>query len=46
MANRDRKMIEMRPIGFVSRASPGENERDRSLVAKLVLNEDVTPALD
>jgi tRNA-Thr(GGU) m(6)t(6)A37 methyltransferase TsaA len=39
-------MIEMRPIGFVSRASPGENERDRSLVAKLVLNEDVTPALD
>ena len=46
MANRGRKMIEMRPIGFVSRASPGENERDRSLVAKVVLNEDVTPALD
>jgi tRNA-Thr(GGU) m(6)t(6)A37 methyltransferase TsaA len=46
MANRDRKMIEMRPIGFVSRASPGENERDRSLVAKVVLNEDLAPALD
>jgi tRNA (Thr-GGU) A37 N-methylase len=46
MANRDRKMIEMRPIGFVSRASPGENERDRSLVAKVVLNKDLAPALD
>ena len=46
MANSDRKTIEVRPIGFVSRASPGENERDRSLVAKVVLNEDLTPALD
>jgi tRNA (Thr-GGU) A37 N-methylase len=46
MANRDRKMIEMRPIGFVSRASPSENERGRSLVAKVVLNEDLDPALD
>ena len=46
MANRGRKMIEMRPIGFVSRASPGENERDRSLIAKVVLNEDLAPALD
>jgi tRNA-Thr(GGU) m(6)t(6)A37 methyltransferase TsaA len=46
MANRDQKMIEMRPIGFVSRASPGENERDRSLVAKVVLNVDLAPALD
>ena len=45
-ANRGRKMIEMRPIGFVSRASPGENERDRSLIAKVVLNEDLAPALD
>ncbi len=46
MANRDRKMIEMRPIGFVGRVSPGENERDRNLVAKVVLNEDLAPALD
>jgi tRNA (adenine37-N6)-methyltransferase len=46
MANRDRKMIEMRPIGFMSRASLGENERDRSLVAKVVFNEDLAPALD
>jgi len=46
MANRDLETIEMRPIGIVSRASPGENERDRSLVAKVVLNEDLTPALD
>ena len=46
MKDRDRTMIEMRPIGLVSRASPGENERDRSLVAKVVLNEDLAPALD
>ena len=39
-------MIEMRPIGFVSRTSPNENERDRSLVAKVVFHEDLTPALD
>ncbi|HSR30681.1 MAG TPA: tRNA (N6-threonylcarbamoyladenosine(37)-N6)-methyltransferase TrmO [Anaerolineae bacterium] len=41
-----RKMIKMRPIGFVSRTSPNENERDRSLVTKVVFNEDLTPALD
>ena len=39
-------MIEMRPIGFVQRTSPNENERDRSLVAKVVVNADLTPALD
>ena len=46
MEDRDRKMIEMRPIGFVSRISPNENERDRSLVAKIVFDEDLAPALD
>jgi tRNA-Thr(GGU) m(6)t(6)A37 methyltransferase TsaA len=46
MTSRDGKMIEMRPIGFVSRISSNENERDRSLVAKVVLNEDLAPALD
>ena len=46
MNDRDRKMIEMRPVGFVSRTSSSENERDRSLVAKVVLNEDLAPALD
>ena len=46
MEDRDRKMIEMRPIGFVSRTSPNENDRDRSLVAKVVVDEDLTPALD
>lgn len=38
--------LEMRPIGFVSRASPDENERDRSLVAKIVFDHDLAPALD
>ena len=45
MADSDLR-IEMRPIGFVSRASPNEDERDRSLVSRLVFNEDLTPALD
>jgi tRNA-Thr(GGU) m(6)t(6)A37 methyltransferase TsaA len=46
MENRDRKMIEMKPIGFVSRTSSNENERDRSLVAKIVFDEDLAPVLD
>jgi tRNA-Thr(GGU) m(6)t(6)A37 methyltransferase TsaA len=46
MADRDRNTIEMRPIGFVSRALPDENERDRSLVTRIVFDNDVAPALD
>jgi tRNA-Thr(GGU) m(6)t(6)A37 methyltransferase TsaA len=38
--------IEMRPIGFVRRASLEENERDRSLVAQIVFDKDLLPALD
>jgi tRNA-Thr(GGU) m(6)t(6)A37 methyltransferase TsaA len=38
--------IEMRPIGFVRRTSRHENDRDRSLVAKVVLDEALAPALD
>jgi len=38
--------IEVRPIGFVSRASPNEDERDRSLVSRVVFDEDLTPALN
>ena len=40
------KNIEMKPIGFVSRVSPDENVRDRSLVARIVLNNDLASALD
>jgi tRNA-Thr(GGU) m(6)t(6)A37 methyltransferase TsaA len=46
MLERDRKMIELRPIGFVSRTSSDEDERDRSLVAQIVFDQDLTPALD
>ena len=46
MDDRDQKRIEMRPIGFVSRTFPNENERDRSLVARIVFNKDLAPALD
>jgi tRNA-Thr(GGU) m(6)t(6)A37 methyltransferase TsaA len=38
--------IQLRPIGFVSRASAGENERDRSLAAKIVFDDALAPALD
>jgi tRNA-Thr(GGU) m(6)t(6)A37 methyltransferase TsaA len=40
------KKIEMRAIGFVSRTSQYENDRDRSLMAKVVLDEALAPALD
>ena len=46
MKDRDLEKFEMRPIGFVSRTSASENDRDRSLVAKVVLDEDLAPALD
>ena len=46
MEEHDLGKIEMRPIGFVSRISPDENERDKSLVARVVLNKDLMPALD
>lgn len=41
-----RRTIQMRPIGFVSRTSPNENERDRSLVARIVFEQDLAAALD
>ena len=46
MEERNRNLIEMKPIGFVSRTSLDENERDRSLIAKIVVEEDLAPALD
>jgi tRNA-Thr(GGU) m(6)t(6)A37 methyltransferase TsaA len=38
--------IEIKPIGFVSRISPDENVRDRDLVARVVLDNDLMPTLD
>lgn len=38
--------IDVRPIGLVRRRSPDENDKDRSLVAAVVVNKDLTPALD
>ena len=46
MENHGIEKIEMKPIGFVSRSSKHENDRDRSLVAKVVLDETLAPALD
>jgi len=36
----------MSPIGFVRRTSPDQNDRDRTLVSRIVLDEDLAPALD
>ena len=38
--------IEIDPIGFVKRSSTHENERDRSLVSKIVLKKEFTKGLD
>jgi tRNA-Thr(GGU) m(6)t(6)A37 methyltransferase TsaA len=46
MKGRDLNKIEMRAIGFVSRTSQNENDRDRSLMARVVLDEALAPALD
>ena len=46
MAPGERKTIQMRSIGIVRRAAADENERDRSLVAKVVIDRDLAPALD
>ena len=46
MQGRDPNKIEMRPIGFVRRTSQHENDRDRSLVAEVVIDKALAPALD
>ena len=46
MKDHDHKKIEISPIGFVSRTSQDENERDRRLITKIVINEALAPALD
>ena len=40
------KKIEMKPIGFVRRTSQNEDDRDRSLIARIVLDKALAPALD
>ena len=46
MAGRDLGQIEMRPIGFLRRSSLHENDRDRSLIARIEVDEALAPALD
>ena len=38
--------VEIKPIGCVRRASLDEDERDKRLVSRVVLDEDLAPALD
>jgi tRNA-Thr(GGU) m(6)t(6)A37 methyltransferase TsaA len=40
------RKIEMSPIGLVRRTSPSEDERDKSLISKIVLVEGLAQALD
>jgi tRNA-Thr(GGU) m(6)t(6)A37 methyltransferase TsaA len=46
MKDNNLEIINNRSIGFVSRKTSNENERDRSLVTKIVLNKSLAPALD
>jgi tRNA-Thr(GGU) m(6)t(6)A37 methyltransferase TsaA len=41
-----KKKIEIKPIGFVKRASSNETVKDKSLVSKIVLKKDFIKALD
>jgi tRNA-Thr(GGU) m(6)t(6)A37 methyltransferase TsaA len=38
--------IEMKPIGFVQRTSSKENDKDRSLISKVVFNQTLVTALE
>ena len=46
MESRPTERMEVRVVGFVRRASPDEDDRDRSLVSRVVVDEDLAPALD
>ena len=46
MEERNLGRIEIKPIGFVTRISADENERDKGLVAGVVINQNLMPALD
>ena len=46
MDKHDRVLVEMTPVGFVSRLSRDENEKDRSLTTKIVFDEYLSPALE
>lgn len=46
MEDRSLTKIQMNPVGFVQRLSPDEDVRDRSLVATIVCDERLAPALD
>jgi tRNA-Thr(GGU) m(6)t(6)A37 methyltransferase TsaA len=45
MTDRDLNTVEIKPIGFVSRLSSGEDERDRKLIARIVVDTSLEPAL-
>jgi len=38
--------IQIKPIGYVERTSNDEDDKDRSLISKIVINESITKALD
>jgi tRNA-Thr(GGU) m(6)t(6)A37 methyltransferase TsaA len=46
MHSQPANIIDVKPIGWVRRTSPGEDDRDRSLIASIVLDPDLAPALD
>lgn len=39
-------LIQINPIGFIKRQSKEENDKDRNLISKLIINKDLSDALD
>ncbi len=46
MDQRSHRTIEMQPIGFVRRSAHDEDEKDRTLTTKIVIDEALSPALE
>ena len=46
MEERDPTRVEMKPIGLVRRTSADEDVKDKGIVSRVVLDEDLAPALD
>ncbi|NHJ20229.1 MAG: tRNA (N6-threonylcarbamoyladenosine(37)-N6)-methyltransferase TrmO [Candidatus Lokiarchaeota archaeon] len=38
--------LQIKPVGYIKRISPNEDDKDRSLVTKIIVNEELKKALD
>ncbi len=40
------ELIQIKPIGFIERLSPNEDDKDRNLISKIIIEKSLTKALD